>query len=138
MDIQRIVILLGLAVTSYLLILAWNDDYGSNIDPLEPTVIDETSNLSIPMDDLPEAVVSDDIPDVIPEAEVDAIRTDMPRKLSERHNILVRTDVLDITIDLQGGDIVRVALPSYPVALDTPNVPFCLLIRKTRMPLRVG
>ena len=138
MDIQRIVILLGLAVTSYLLILAWNDDYGSNIDPLEPTVIDETSNLSIPMDDLPEAVVSDDIPDVIPEVEVDAIRTDMPRKLSERHNILVRTDVLDITIDLQGGDIVRVALPSYPVALDTPNVPFLLVDPKNSYAAQSG
>ena len=28
MDIQRIFILLGLAVTAYMLILAWNEDYG--------------------------------------------------------------------------------------------------------------
>ena len=27
MDIQRVLILLGLAVTSYMLILAWNEDY---------------------------------------------------------------------------------------------------------------
>ena len=29
MDYQRVAILLGLAVTSYLLVLAWNEDYGS-------------------------------------------------------------------------------------------------------------
>ena len=29
MDYQRIAILFGLAVTSYLLVLAWNEDYGS-------------------------------------------------------------------------------------------------------------
>ena len=29
MDYQRVAILFGLAVTSYLLILAWNEDYGS-------------------------------------------------------------------------------------------------------------
>ena len=29
MDFQRIFILLGLAVTAYLIILAWNEDYGS-------------------------------------------------------------------------------------------------------------
>ena len=28
MDIQRVLILVGLAVTSYMLILAWNEDYG--------------------------------------------------------------------------------------------------------------
>ena len=28
MDIQRVLILVGLAATAYLLILAWNEDYG--------------------------------------------------------------------------------------------------------------
>ena len=29
MDFQRILILLGLAITTYMLILAWSEDYGS-------------------------------------------------------------------------------------------------------------
>jgi YidC/Oxa1 family membrane protein insertase len=33
----------------------------------------------------------------------------------------VRTDVLDIVIDTQGGDIVRVDLPTYPVEKDEPD-----------------
>jgi|TARA_B100001964_G_scaffold244449_1_gene325951 YidC/Oxa1 family membrane protein insertase len=124
-DIQRIAILLGLAVTSYLLILAWNEDYGSNAESLNEVIPEETSDLSTPLDDVPEAIVSNDIPDVVPL--VDVTKTEVPVKLSTRHHVSVRSDVLDLTIDLQGGDIVRAALPSYPVALDTPEVPFLLV-----------
>jgi YidC/Oxa1 family membrane protein insertase len=39
----------------------------------------------------------------------------------------VRTDVLDILINLDGGDIVRADLPRYPVHKDTPDIPVRLL-----------
>ena len=47
MDIQRVLILLGLAVTSYMLILAWNEDYyqGTSQSSGEPVVMDESSSL---------------------------------------------------------------------------------------------
>jgi len=41
--------------------------------------------------------------------------------------VRVRTDVLDIMIDTQGGDLVRADLPSYPVDKDTPDLPVRLL-----------
>ena len=43
MDIQRVLILLGLAVTSYMLILAWNEDYfqGSSDTVDDPVVLDD-------------------------------------------------------------------------------------------------
>lgn len=41
--------------------------------------------------------------------------------------IRVRTDVLDVTIDLAGGDIVRADLPRYPVDKDNPDSPVRLL-----------
>ena len=41
--------------------------------------------------------------------------------------IRVRTDVLDVTIDLLGGDIVRADLPRYPVDKDSPDSPVRLL-----------
>jgi len=41
--------------------------------------------------------------------------------------VTVRTDVLDLVIDLDGGDIVRSDLPRYPVHKDTPDVPVRLL-----------
>jgi YidC/Oxa1 family membrane protein insertase len=39
----------------------------------------------------------------------------------------VRTDVLDVQINLDGGDIVRVDLPMYPVHKDRPDEPVRLL-----------
>ena len=41
--------------------------------------------------------------------------------------IHVRTDVLDLAIDLQGGNIVDAKLPTYPIHKDQPGVPVELL-----------
>ena len=41
----------------------------------------------------------------------------------------VRTDALNLWIDRHGGDIVKVTLPTYPVNLEAPDVPFTLLDR---------
>ena len=57
MDIQRILLLAGLAITSYMLILKWNEDYGANgklveenLEPVteiyEPSQVD-TADLSL-------------------------------------------------------------------------------------------
>jgi YidC/Oxa1 family membrane protein insertase len=41
--------------------------------------------------------------------------------------VRVRTDVLDLTIDLRGGDLVRADVPDYPVNKDEPDVAVRLL-----------
>ena len=41
----------------------------------------------------------------------------------------VKTDVLDVRIDLKGGELVQADLPLYPLHKDTPNVPVRLLNR---------
>ena len=41
--------------------------------------------------------------------------------------IRVQTDVLDLLIDTQGGDIVRADMPGYPVDKDNPDLPVRLL-----------
>lgn len=41
--------------------------------------------------------------------------------------VKVRTDVLDMDIDLLGGDLSRAVLPGYPVAKNQPDVPVQLL-----------
>ena len=51
-----------------------------------------------------------------------------PLEAAARERLVrVRTDVFDIMIDTQGGDLVRVDLPSYPVDKDTPDLPVRLL-----------
>ena len=39
----------------------------------------------------------------------------------------VNTDVLKVTIDKVGGDIISVSLPQYPESIDLPDQPFILL-----------
>ena len=43
--------------------------------------------------------------------------------------ITVHTDVLEVKIDLVGGDVVGAALKNYPKTLDDPSDPFVLLER---------
>ncbi len=41
--------------------------------------------------------------------------------------VQVHTDVLNVTIDTLGGNIVNVSLPKYPTAVNQPDVPFTML-----------
>jgi YidC/Oxa1 family membrane protein insertase len=41
--------------------------------------------------------------------------------------VRVRTDVLDVQIDLHGGDIIKAALPAHSATLEVPDKPFVLL-----------
>lgn len=127
MDIQRIIILFGLAVTAYLLVLAWNEDYSGKIDLSEQGFLSQTTDYLDVLDDMPQALNSNDVPDVVPQLDPQVVQVETLRKPTKNHYVVVRTDVLDITIDLLGGDIVRVALPAYPAMLDTPDVPFLLV-----------
>jgi YidC/Oxa1 family membrane protein insertase len=126
MDYQRIAVLLGLAVTSYLLILAWNNDYGNQV-PTEEVVQSEAPVFTQNTDDIPSSIPTNDISDVVPKIDSSNLDLDSASVKTIDQHITVRTDVLDVTIDLKGGDIVQVALPKYPANIDTPEVPFLLV-----------
>jgi YidC/Oxa1 family membrane protein insertase len=129
MDYQRIFIILGLAVTAYLLILAWNEDYGQKASSVETYQNDTVSQSTPTTNDLPGVPSIDEGgANIVPTVE----NSDSPRALekngtTEQRLIHIRTDVLDLQIDLQGGDVVRGALPKFPVTIDQPDVPFLLL-----------
>ncbi len=61
-----------------------------------------------------------------------------PTKLNVKENIpsnrlvQIHTDVLNITIDTLGGNIISLNLPKYPISLDQPNTPFTLLTSDPR------
>lgn len=126
MDIRRILILAGLAVSTYLLIMAWNDDYGQakprpnnqqiNVNKSEAKASDENSEA--PSVDV--AVSSDEQPNVVGAPNV------LENKTSGEL-VDVKTDVLNVSIDLKGGTVVRVELPEYPRSLEQKDVPFVLL-----------
>jgi len=142
MDIQRILILMGLAVTSYMLVLAWNEDYGN--PPVDPNAGGEiTAPYDASVQSLPADIVPTEIP-AVTAASTDDVPTleeapvQQPAVVPQMKLIRVRTDVLDVQIDLVGGDIVRVALPAYPATLETPDIPFLLVDPRNRYVAQSG
>ena len=135
MDYQRILILLGLAVTSYFLILAWNEDYGQGRSPDIPEVVSEgvssipsapTQNAkALPLGSSHQTIDHKDLIPIIESTEgrqptkVAAVDTD--------RYIRVTTDVLALTIDKHGGDITSVSLREYPTKIETPDEPLVLV-----------
>lgn len=133
-EIQRIILLIGLAATGYLMILAWNDDYITGAEAASyasapmPQQSETTQQLpSVDVPDAPAADTSSDVPDVslINSSTQPATPTVTPA--SSDRLIMVRTDVLNLWIDRLGGDIVRVELPGYPISQEQPDLPFLLL-----------
>ena len=122
MDIQRSILLVALAIVSYLMVLQWNEDYGQAALPANATATvggQQTANLP----DTPSSSTSaSDVPTATGEASPQlAASTAVSDEL-----IRVKTDVLELAIDPKGGDIVQLTLPQYPRRQDRPDVPFQL------------
>ncbi len=126
MDLTRFSLYIALAAVTYLLLLAWQEDY--------PPVVD-SGNPAPQLESIPDSTpqVATDLPASLPtaisaepgSASITA-QTQEPVSSSSRV-ITVSTDTLELAIDLNGGDIVALALPQYLKQLDVPNDPFVLL-----------
>ena len=138
-EVQRIVLLIGLAAAGYLLILAWNEDYMQPSAPVAPAEAPELSGgpaapdiVAAPAGGDPTAGPAPGESD-IPDASL--IGTRSPEETGSRaatetvpdRLVRVSTPTQDVWIDRQGGDVLRVRLPKYPVTLDQPDRPFNLL-----------
>ncbi len=133
MDLQRSLLIGAIAVLSFMLLTEWV----AFKDAKTATVAQETSRL-----------MSDDtkMPPAQPEPNINtagSCRGGYPRSaraarpgsrshppsLTESAGRIVQvyTDVLQLAIDLNGGDIVELSLPKYLAHLDNPKGPFVLL-----------
>jgi YidC/Oxa1 family membrane protein insertase len=131
-EMHRILLLVALAATAYLLVLAWNDDY--NKPQLEtPVVTEPMAEVSAgEAAEVTPATRRHDVPAIEPstasesavEVRAPASETTMPRLVH------AKTDTMEVWIDRLGGDIVRVQLPRFPVSIDQPQDPFLLLDRR--------
>ncbi|AMD00166.1 Membrane protein insertase YidC [Halomonas chromatireducens] len=124
MDVKRLLLLIPLAVLAYLLVIQWNQDYGQVApEPEAPTFtapapgeesVDPDDDLAVPAAPRAEEEVPGDMPG------------EPARATGTRDLIAVVTDVLDLRIDPQGGDIVYAALPQHRMTLDSDR-PYVLL-----------
>ena len=124
MDIKRTILLVALAVVSYLMVLQWNQDYG------QPEMPVEQAQLGGQAPDLPQAPVNATASDVPQVANEPAAAVATPGASADL--IRVRTDVLELAIDPRGGDIVELHLLQYPRRQDRPDVPFQLFERSAQ------
>ena len=128
MEIQRALVLTAIAVVTYMMILAWQRDY-VQVQPVSDSPVSEQVVADIPAanEAVPDA---SEIPSVAAPA-VETAGTDViaPATVDSNRVITVSTDVFQLEIDRLGGDIIRLALPQYPLHAETPDQPFLLMQR---------
>lgn len=132
MNYKRLVLGFGLLVTIYMMLLAWNEDYGQQSRSQKPTNDNTASQYGneSTISTIPQStsVNGEEAPDFIPEIAVSiSPKTQSQIQSDQDRFIYITTDVLQVTIDKIGGDIVSVSLPDYPVSLDMPDKPFSLV-----------
>jgi YidC/Oxa1 family membrane protein insertase len=114
-DFQRYLLIAAIAALSLMLLVEWQKFESSN--PVVATTSSNTNaapTTSNENGDLPAIISSDDIDTIKASATTDA------------KYITVKTDVLDLKIDLHGGDIVYAGLPKYTSSLESDD-PFVIL-----------
>ena len=126
MDIKRSILFVALAIVSYALVLQWNKDYGQPELPAQTATFNQTEGLpdtSVPAGNAANA----DVP-TTQNAQASLPNEQKPAATSDQL-IRVKTDVLDLTIDPRGGDVIKLGLTQYPLRQDRPDVPFPLFER---------
>lgn len=129
-NIPRYALLGAIFVVLFLLLLEWNKFSATQQSTKKSETLTssqaEARTISSPAEDTPHENMDGDIPETKSAAVITPDATSNNNEL-----ISIHTDVLDIKIDLLGGDIVMVSLPAHRADIDTPEIPFELLNRNT-------
>lgn len=120
MDKLRTLLYVSLALVLFLIWQAWERDYGQLAQTGgTDTTVSQPAQDSLPSD-LPATPVRP-----ASSAAPEPVSASMPAAAGKRIQVL--TDVYHIEIDTQGGDLRKVDLLKYPVAVDQPDQPFRLM-----------
>lgn len=116
MDNLRTLFIFGLLIVSLLLWEAWQNDYvrpqQQAAEQAAETANGPATDAEADLPDLP-AQTAESMPDVPTTPEASAVT----------EKVHVKTDVIDLKISTQGGDIRELALLEYAVSSDQPNTP---------------
>lgn len=116
MDIRRVILYMALALVSLSLWNSWQTDYPPK--PAEHTINQQNAGQPL-LPQMTSASTDSDSALINPGA------TQTTRQSASL--VQVKTDVLDVAIDLQQGDVVSGNLLDYPLSVDEKNKPFSLL-----------
>ncbi|MBY0377312.1 MAG: membrane protein insertase YidC, partial [Gammaproteobacteria bacterium] len=118
MEQLRFILFIVLCLTGYLLWNAWGEEHpATKVTQAAPLpAIANGNSTGLP------ALTS---PQTNMVQKATPVQT-LPSAAQEGQGIRVKTDVLDLTIDTKGGDIVQAQLPQYPKYWNTPQDPVIL------------
>jgi len=127
MDLTKFFLYTSLAVITYLMLLAWQADYPPLVDggSQQSPALQIPETPAAPVSDIPTGVPTTAPSVVISEPTQPTLSTSPVAATSRL--IEVETDTLELNIDLNGGDIVQLALPQYLKQLDVTDDPFVVL-----------
>jgi YidC/Oxa1 family membrane protein insertase len=136
MDLQRSLLIGAIAVLSFMLLTKWvdfKDAHDSALTPESTRLISSDSTSDIATSDIttmerPSATnteAAEDLPTLVDNTEPVA-KTDEPIATSDGRVIQIHSDVLQLAIDLEGGDIIELDLPKYLAKIDQPE-PYVIL-----------
>ncbi len=117
MDWQKNLLIAAMLAVLLMLVIRWHNFEEQHITAATPVISSQLPS------DIP-AVSSSEVPATV--AASAPVASAEPQATTAQL-IQVKTDKLLVTIDLKGGDIVRVALPQHFTELNTPDKPFLLL-----------
>ena len=120
MDNLRLYLWITVAALLYVSWLTWESDYAPQRPEPPPAAVSPAESPGTDLPGLPEPVPPEDPGTMqIPDSPGDSSGL-----------VRVRTDVLDLEIELAGGDLRGLSLPAYPVEKDRPDEPVVLLSRE--------
>ncbi len=126
MEQQRVFLWIGLLLVLWLNVDAWMKDATAQRAAAPPAAVAATAaGGQAPAATPAGGALSDELPNVAGEtptaAATDAVPAEAPA--AGAGTVRVATDVLDLDVNLMGGELVRADLPGYPLHKDDPTIP---------------
>ena len=127
MDWQKSFLIIGMAVSAWLLVIQWNhfserqDSFVETVESVDTQI--SSSNYEKRIDNTPVSDFSNELPTLIEQE----IETSVLPVIKEFSYIRATTDLLDILIDPEGGDIVKATLLKHKDKLSETGKPIVLL-----------
>ncbi len=116
---KRYIVWGALAAVAYLMLLQWDKDYGKKIALDDATLSSEMR--------IDEKNVETEKTDDLPVVETKNEKQEELKAPSEKRIIVISNDVIEVSIDLLGGDIDQVSLLEHTIDIERPESRIALL-----------
>jgi len=122
MDLQRSLLIGAIAVLSFMLLTKWVDfqDARDSAQTQESTRLISSDSTTPELPSTASSDTEEDLPTLVDNAEPVTRAVD-PVSTNSGRIIQIHTDVLQLAIDLEGGDIIELDLPKYLAKIDQPE-----------------